>query len=100
MKYYQQGDILIKEATIPKNAKIMDRRIIAEGETTGHKHQLEDLEKAQLLQIDSLLFLDVLEETRIIHEEHNPVTLPPGTYEVGFVMEYDHFEEETKRIKD
>jgi len=34
------------------------------------------------------------------HEEHGPVTLEPGVYEVGRVAEYDYLSEMTRNVAD
>lgn len=38
--------------------------------------------------------------TVVVHEEHYPVEVPPGDYQVGRVREYDHFAEEARRVID
>lgn len=88
---YRQGDVLIRRiASLPtKKAQPRLTGILAYGEVTGHAHKVETLEHAEVLEIDGGLYLRVAEEgVRIIHEEHAPVVLPKGNYEVEIQREY------------
>jgi len=88
---YRQGDVLIRRiASLPKQkAQPRLTGILAYGEVTGHAHRVETLERAELLEIEGGLYLCVGEEgVRIVHEEHAPVSLPAGNYEVEIQREY------------
>lgn len=100
--YYQQGDVLITktEKIDLTKAKKLNHLIVAEGEATGHKHQIIDKDKASLYLLDEDIILIIDEETALIHEEHKEINLPPGQYYISFKREYDHFEEEAKKILD
>jgi len=98
--FYQQGDVIIEVAQIPKDAKPKEGSILAEGESTGHAHRVE-CENAQLLELGSRLFLRIMAgNAKVVHEEHAEIELLPGEYEVRGVQEYDHFAEETRRVQD
>lgn len=87
----RQGDVLIKRvAKIPsQKAALRASGILAFGEVTGHAHRVEDLTRAEVLEVENGLYLRVAEEgVRIIHEEHAPITLPAGDYEVMLQNEY------------
>ncbi|HSH01510.1 MAG TPA: hypothetical protein VLL52_03255 [Anaerolineae bacterium] len=103
----RQGDIfLIKvpEKRIPTNyqAHPTTSCIVGYGEVTGHHHVIE---KAQWLvdachDINSLhrfaldgtspndVFVQVTDPTQIVHDEHYPLAIPPGTYQVVRQREY------------
>ena len=88
---YRQGDVLIRRITkLPaESAQLRASGILAYGEVTGHAHKVEDLTHAEVLEVDEGLFLRVgAEGVRIVHEEHAPITLPPGDYEVDIQREY------------
>ncbi len=90
-KLYRQGDVLFRAIpTLPSaTAKVRVSGHIIEGEATGHIHRLETLTQAEVLEIENGLYLRVGEEgVRIIHEEHSPITLPAGDYEVIRQREY------------
>jgi hypothetical protein len=71
---------------------------VAYGELTGHSHTLavEDRDLAEVLQIGEGLFVHVSKSgiaikkhgATFVHEEHKPVTLPPGNYRVVIQREY------------
>ena len=103
--YYQQGDVLIKAVEeIPDGAKaakpVNGRLVLAEGEATGHAHAIEVQEGVELMTLADALFLKVGLPVTVTHEEHKPVTIAPGTYQVGIVREYDHFAEEARDVVD
>jgi len=92
MSEYRQGDILlvpIPDAPDgPEVARDNGRIILAYGETTGHAHAIDDTE-ARLIEIETgERFLEILRASDLVHEEHDTVTLPPGTYEVRRQREY------------
>jgi hypothetical protein len=99
-----------------KTAK-RENGVVAYGEVTGHKHALADLNAAEVLEIDDGLFVRVSDEglaidadtggqtggpyggarrliertvrgATFVHEEHGPITLPPGDYRVQIQREY------------
>ena len=87
---WRQGDVLIETiAEIPPRAQ---RRtgppILVTGEATGHAHRVEDADAAEIWELGAVLYLRVLVETRIIHDEHDPVSLPVGLYWVWQQREY------------
>jgi hypothetical protein len=99
---YQQGDVLIRTITkdIPAGATVKKDGILAEGEATGHAHTLEDRGTATLFQHENELYLSATDKTVIRHQEHGPVTLPPGKYKVSKVREVDPFTEEIHSVQD
>ncbi len=88
---YRQGDVLIRRIkSLPtQKAQIRLNGILAYGEVTGHAHKVENLQSAEVLEVGDGLYLRVAEEgVRIVHEEHAPITLAPGNYEVSIQREY------------
>lgn len=62
--------------------------MLAEGEVTGHAHTV-DATRAELINAASAgLFLRVTEATRLQHQEHDSIVLPPGSYRVVKQREY------------
>jgi hypothetical protein len=92
----RQGDILIvATTTIPKNAKPVAREngrtVLAHGEVTGHCHAIDDptvLFLATDLGDLTDRFLRVERECRVVHDEHDAITLPPGEYIIRRQREY------------
>ena len=95
----QQGDVNIESTQIPQEAVKITSNVIAQGEATGHAHRLEG--DAYLLELGDRIFINVLSgNARVIHEEHGPITLPPGQYETSIVYEMDHFAHEARQVMD
>lgn len=103
MKQLQQGDVLMRSCTkIPKDAKVKKHArgwVLAEGEVTGHAHEVIG-EGVEVLEKDGVLYLSAPKGGTIKHEEHKAFTIPPGNYTVGIVKEYDHFLEEARQVAD
>lgn len=101
-KYYQQGDVILKPVKeIPAGLKKRKSLVLAEGEATGHRHQA--LGNAELFEQEEerKLFLIVHSEGATIrHEEHLPIDMPPGVFQISIVREYDHFDEEAREVVD
>jgi hypothetical protein len=98
----QQGDILLRKIeSLPSldEAKITrNRMVIAHGES-GHSHVIED-DEAELIEIGNRMLLKLTKTATIVHEEHNPVTLSPGIWEVGRVKEFDYFQKMARQVMD
>ncbi len=111
-KHYRHGDILlIKIDKLPDSIKFKTKKskVILKGEVTGHAHKLKGnakiLEEAERIINPSptgslpvrnipmkrqiIGYALVKEPTELIHEEHNTITLPIGTYEIRRQREYD-----------
>ena len=92
----RQGDVLIvATGSIPKGAKPVDREdgkvVLAHGEVTGHAHVIDSPDVLFLAaDVDEMAdrFLRVEQECQVVHDEHDPVTLPPGNYRVRRQREY------------
>lgn len=100
-QYYRHGDLLfVKVDSIPeefkrykKNPKSHSRGVIvAEGEKTGHHHTLEAVEQYYDFQWNGnrISFIEIQKETKIEHEEHGTIILPPGKYQINFQRELKH----------
>lgn len=108
-KLYRQGDVLFRQIPrLPKgNRKTRKNGTVAYGEVTGHSHALalEDQKVAEVLEIGDGLYVRVSESgvrigggATFLHEEHGPVTLPPGSYQVIIQREYSP--EEIRNVVD
>lgn len=77
--------------------KKLDKRILAEGEATGHAHRV-GVDVYEDDKFPGVLFFDG--KTTVTHEEHKPITLPDKKWASGKVREYDHFAEEARNVQD
>ena len=128
MEKYQQGDVVMfkvdeeyyKEHT-RKGEEYKSHymggknqhAIVAFGEVTGHKHQvnMKDMVKEAGVTLNmgynQQAGIDVPEGFAVIdapvtitHEEHKPVELPPGYYMVRIVREFDHIAGRSRYVAD
>lgn len=91
---HAQGDFLIESVAtdaIPTNLALQlpqnGELIVGYGEVTGHTHAIQargvtltiEKEGAQYMTIDELI---APEGATIVHQEHAPLTLKPGTYKI------------------
>lgn len=108
MQLVRQGDVLLKPTRkkVSANAKTVTdkgRTILAYGEVTGHAHEVvvgTDLARHRALYGDDVPPMQLFEEpdgSRLLvvrgpatlrHEEHGPIALAPGQYEVIRQVEY------------
>jgi hypothetical protein len=88
----RQGDLLIiKVDRIPKNAIKQKNRVLAEGEVTGHLHELDS---GELYECDGVLYFRVNGHAALNHPEHKTIEFEPGEYKVIRQREY-----EPKRVR-
>jgi hypothetical protein len=106
MKIYRQGDVLVIRADkAPANTKPIARDngriVLAYGEATGHAHAILERE-AELFSLpdteDRFLRIMASSGVALVHEEHAPVTLPPGDFIVRIHAEY--FPDAIRRVAD
>lgn len=97
-----QGDVtFIPVKAFPKSVKRITDGVIAKGETTGHSHRVGTLESAELYEMEGKMFLKVGDEgVSIVHEEHAPVTLDPGNYEIHIDQSFDYSAQALRNVAD
>lgn len=110
MLYYQQGDVLIKplsdrphlqRAIEQTDTRIeeVDELVAREGES-GNTHRIKGKIKKYIPKYGSEIIFTLTEEATIYHEEHGPITIPPGDYYIDAVREFDPIENTTRRVYD
>lgn len=111
--YLQQGDVLLKKIeSLPSEAKPLPGKVLQLGEVTGHKHQFAKTDNVEIyvdakfagaensITPDEGKFIVVGEYAYLTHEEHKPVGVEPGVYQVDIVREFDYDAMEAKRVVD
>lgn len=91
MKCYRQGDVLIIPTTkIPANLVKTKKVTLAYGEVTGHHHTIFSGAVGYGKSADSLVdyFEVTTDDAQIVHQEHDPIKLPAGTYRSVIQVEY------------
>ena len=85
---YRHGDVIIKKINGIQGEKL-NHLILAEGEVTGHKHEITEGD-AELYQNGDVLYLRVhSKNAKLTHPEHAPITLPKNDYEISIQKEYE-----------
>lgn len=88
MQPIRQGDVILQSVQQSEGKKL-PHLTLAEGEVTGHKHQISD-GQAELYEKDSTLYLHVLSETALLtHEEHQAIPIPQGNWMIRIQREYE-----------
>jgi len=85
---YRQGDLLfVQMETLPEGDLVKRPSLmIVAGEATSHAHRLT---AGTILEApDGALYLELAEPTRVVHEEHDALTLDPGWWLVVRQREY------------
>lgn len=88
---WRQGDVFIVPIKQLPGGLRSRRPVLAEGEATGHAHRLADPASAQVYADgdSDRLFLDVIADSAtVVHEEHGPITVPKGAYQIRIQREY------------
>lgn len=95
MEHYRQGDVLLVRVNgVPKNSRIQNDTVLAYGEATGHAHVLTADSSATQVQTfrdedSQRLFASVMGgPATVTHQEHKPITVGPGIYEIIGQREY------------
>ena len=128
MEKYQQGDVVMfkvdakyfeehtrkgKEYKVGYQGGKNEHAIVAFGEVTGHKHQVNMKDMAKEAGVTLSMgynrkagvdvpegFVVHNEVVTITHEEHDPIKLPPGYYIVNIVKEFDHIARRSRNVAD
>ncbi|OLS13697.1 MAG: hypothetical protein RBG13Loki_2697 [Promethearchaeota archaeon CR_4] len=88
-KMYRQGDVLLLQVTrIPRSAKKSESNVVLKGEVTGHAHCIMGGEIFVFNATDTM-YVRAREDTTLVHDEHAPIKLEPGKYQVIRQREFD-----------
>jgi len=97
---YQQGDVIM-ETTNKVVGKPLPHLTLATGEATGHAHTVTTGDAELYCDEAGNITLGVKSASAVVtHQEHGTVTLPRGKYKIRKVVEYDHFAEEAREVRD
>jgi hypothetical protein len=98
----QQGDVLllrIDKLPLGERKQITKQRLVVAHGESGHSHVIDDGDATMML-IGDRLYLQLEKDATITHEEHRPITLEKGIWEVGRVQEYDYFQHMQRQVQD
>jgi hypothetical protein len=88
MKSIRQGDVLLKPVEqIQGKVDCKGEKVLALGETTGHKHILRG--DTTFYNHSGQVLVEVGEQgAKLIHEEHSNLEVPKGIYQVVIQREF------------
>lgn len=115
-KMYRQGDVLlVKVEELPKKARKSKTDIVLRGEATGHAHRLVDGTiyrfRGEITRGEAAggshvvtwleqMFVTAKKGTSLVHDEHDPIQIEPGVYEVIRQREFDGVERDPRLVVD
>lgn len=98
---YRQGDVLLVSVDeVPASSKKIQpaRVVLAEGEVTGHVHELVGGEVEVFQDKAEALFVRIMAAPELHHAEHSTQVIQPGTYRV--VRQREYSPQELRRVAD
>src|SRR3990167_10609959 len=103
IKNRRSGDINFYPVfSLPKGEEVTHKGsfVVAEGETTGHKHVItvERPTDMVIIQTPSGRYFEIKAPARITHEEHGTITLDPGIYTETREREKDWFSGAARKV--
>lgn len=107
-KHYSHGEVNIYQSlSVPDGAKRIKAKKkgykIADSETTGNFHMVEDKQGVEMYEKDGVLYLknDVPTDVFCVHEgRHDTITLEPSVWEIEAAQEYDYLTHEKRSVAD
>lgn len=94
---FRQGDVFIERVdSIPGDAtkidpttqKVKGRLVLAYGEVTGHHHSVALADIEECSQTAEAIYMRIMNETTVHHQEHAEITLKPGIYRSSIQVQY------------
>lgn len=97
---YRQGDILFEKVqslskVLAVSKNIVEDGVVATGEVTGHTHRIEG---GTLYRRGRSMGVRVPDRAKVVHEEHDTIELPKGSYRVKGQREFNP--EKNRRVAD
>ena len=89
IKGYRQGDVVMFPVReLPKGLRRKDN-VVALGEASGHSHRFEDNNVETYVNNGNNQYCVLNREATLVHDEHEPITIPEGVYAVNIQREVD-----------
>lgn len=99
---YRQGDVLLRLVDRKPEGKKQKREngnlILVRGEATGHHHHIRSRNADLFINAAGVMLLLLKKASILYHQEHNPIKLPEGVFEV--IRQREYFPEEIRNVQD
>ena len=105
-KIINHGEAIIASTTIPKNAKQVsqpDLVTLAESETAGKFHVIENAEGCEFYELDGVRYMRNTKPTKVRMRDsvdHHPIEIPEGEWQFDIAQEYDHLTQQANEVRD
>lgn len=99
MEMYRHGDLLIMRVDKALKGEIVKDNVLEDGEVTGHQH-IANGNGVVVQLVEDTKYIHAPNGATITHQEHNPITLPPGEYSVWRQREYNPYLEAIRYVQD
>lgn len=98
--FARHGDLILRPVKSVKGRLVKHdgRFILALGERTGHHHMLKGQFKVRETAEHRYLIVEVA--SLLSHQEHDTITIEPGTYEIDHEREFDYELKGIRRVVD
>lgn len=101
----RHGDLSFRSIkNLPEGkTKKVSSYILAEGEYTGHNHNLalKGGGSISVIAVDDSLFFEVSgSDAELMHPEHKTIVFKPGTYKMKKEREFDYFMKAIRQVRD
>lgn len=99
--YAQHGDLLLKRAdTIPTEAVELPHLRLLESVGRDNAHRFAEGSAAVLFKYGETIFVTISDAAQLVHDEHKPITIPPGIWVMDRVREYNPETDEVRLVVD
>ena len=105
--YFHGECVVVKIKEMPSGCKKVTpksgRYIVADSETTGNHHCIEEIEGVEMYEKDGVLYLknDVPVKMFCVDEKrHDTEVLEPGVWEIDRANEFDYLTEMKRKVAD
>jgi len=89
VEWIRNGDVILTKVSEIKGKQVMKQEeILAEGEVTGHFHRLQS-KQMLVSEQDGQRFVELKEDGKLTHQEHDTLIIPSGKYQVLIQREVD-----------
>lgn len=103
----RQGDVFVHRIDalpeglekIGTDPQFPTKYVLAHGEVTGHCHAIEECEAVSMFKdTDGQFYLSIGKTVELTHQEHDTLTLEPGSYRV--IRQREWSSEEERYVRD
>lgn len=108
MEHYSHGEVnIFRACALPKGINRIKgdgkKYIVADSETSGNHHCVEEKEGVEMYEKDGVLYLKNTVPTDVfcmVKDRHDTITLEPGIWEIDRAQEWDYLTQQRRSVSD